>query len=109
MVFDQNGNMEWENDIVPDIEEQYFRVYDYCLDNKETLYMPFLSINKDKDEKNITEQYFLIHRSLYLNFTMGLEPTISPNIRKQTGAFLILSVHGIVLLVNIFSKRRMEK
>ena len=62
MVFDQNGNMEWENDIVPDIEEQYFRVYDYCLDNKETLYMPFLSINKDKDEKNITEQYLHLIR-----------------------------------------------
>ena len=33
VVFDQNGNVLWENDVVPEFEEQYFRTFDFCMDN----------------------------------------------------------------------------
>ncbi len=62
VVFDQNGNIVWENDVVPEFEEQFFRTFDYCMDNNGTIYLPVLSMNKDKDEKKITEQYLNLVR-----------------------------------------------
>lgn len=59
-VFDQNGNTLWEKNVSPDIEESYIRTSNFCLDNKGTLYMPILGIEKDKEGETIIEQHLYL-------------------------------------------------
>ena len=59
-VFDQNGNMMWEKDVQPELEEPFIRTSNYCLDDKGMLYMPILGIEKDKEGKTITKQHLYL-------------------------------------------------
>ena len=59
-VFDQNGNMQWEKDVLPELEEPFIRASNFCLDNKGSLYMPILGIEKDKEGKTITGQHLYL-------------------------------------------------
>lgn len=59
-AFDQSGNMKWEKDVLPEIEEPFIRTSNFCLDNNGTLFMPILGIQKDKEGKKIIGQHLYL-------------------------------------------------